>query len=241
MADKWENLTVDGETMRAFVSTPGGATAGTMVIIQHAGGVDDFIQEMTRRSAAAGYASIAPDLYHREDPNTTDDNMTKLGRLRDNNIIMDVNTALDYLRSNNLGNGNVGIMGFCMGGRVAFLMAGANPDAFKASVPFYGGNTMAPWGDGPTPFDLLKNVKCPILGFFGEDDGNPSSDDMLKIARELTANGVDHEFHFYSGTGHAYMDFTNPSRHIESSATASWPITLAFLEKTLGRVPAGTR
>ena len=244
MAEKWEDLQVNGVTMRAFVCTPDGAAPHpAMVVIQHAGGVDNFIQDMTRRSAEAGYTSIAPDLYHREDPNSTDDGMTKLGRLRDTNIVADVNAALAYIRANGVANGSIGIIGFCMGGRVAFQMAGQNPDDFKASVPFYGGNTMNRWGNdaGPTPFDLLKNIKCPVLGFFGEDDANPSPEDMLKIAAELTANSIPHEFHMYSQTGHAYMDHTNPNRYAENSALASWPITLDFLQKTLGRVAAGTR
>ena len=102
---------------------------------------------------------------------------------------------------------------------------------------------MTRWGSdaGPSPFDLLKNIKCPVLGFFGEDDPNPSPEDMLKIAAELTANGILHEFHMYSQTGHAYMDHTNPNRYVENSAIASWPITVAFLQKTLGRVAAGAR
>ena len=94
MAEKWENLQVNGLTMRAFVCTPDGpGPHPAMVVIQHAGGVDNFIQDMTRRSAEAGYTSIAPDLYHREDPNSTDDGMTKLGRLQDTNIVADVNAV----------------------------------------------------------------------------------------------------------------------------------------------------
>ena len=236
MAEQWQNLQVDGSTMRAFVCTPAGAGPHpAMVVIQHAGGVDNFIQEMTRRTAAAGYTAIAPDLYHREDPNSTDDGMTKMTRLRDDNVIKDVNTALDYIQRNGLATDSVGITGFCMGGRVVFLMAGVNP-AFKAAVPFYGGNTMVSWGDGPTPFQRMANIKCPVLGFFGEDDANPSPEDMSKIAAELKSHDIPHEFVSYSHTGHAYMDFTNPNRHAEYSEKASWPITLAFLEKHLVQV-----
>ena len=236
MAEQWENLQVDGSTMRAFLCTPGGAGPHpAVVVIQHAGGVDKFIEEMTRRIAAAGYVGIAPDLYHREDPNSTDGAMTKMQRLRDDTVIQDVNTALEHLRNTGLATDNIGITGFCMGGRVSFLMAGANP-IFKASVPFYGGGTMVSWGDGPSPFDRMANIKCPVLGFFGEDDPNPSPDDMRKIDAELTRHGVPHELHSYAGAGHAYMDFTNAERYREQAEKASWPLTLAFLEKHLGKV-----
>ena len=241
MAEGWEDLPVDGGIMRALLCTPDGpGPFPAVVVIQHAAGVDTFIQEATRRLAAAGYVAIAPDHYHREDPSSPDDGFTKMRRLRDDNIIKEVNLSVEHLRSRGLASDNIGITGFCMGGRVAFMVAGANP-IFKAAIPFYGGGTMKSWGDGPTPFDRLANVKCPVQGFSGEDDENPSPEDMRKLDSELTRHGVPHEFHSYAGTGHAYMDYTNANRYREHAEKASWPLMLAFLENHLkrGTVAAG--
>jgi carboxymethylenebutenolidase len=204
----------------------------------HRGGVDEFMQEMTRRVAAAGFFGISPDLYHRQDPNPTTPLEARTSQLRDIEVIPDVNAAVDFLqRQRTVRRESIGIMGFCMGGRVVFLMATVNP-ALTAAVAFYGGNTMASWGEGPTAFQRLPTTYCPVLGFFGEDDQNPSPEDMRKLDAELTRHKKPHEFHSYPGAAHAYMNFTNKVGYREHAAKASWPITLAFLEKHLGRVPA---
>lgn len=66
----------------------------------------------------------------------------------------------------------VAVLGFCMGGRNTYLLAGARPQHWKAAAVFYGGNIMKPWGDGPAPFELTDQIACPLAGFFGEDDTN---------------------------------------------------------------------
>ena len=233
MADGWQNVQVDDSTMRAFVCIPSGSGPHpAMVIIQGAGGVDNFIQETARRTAASGYTAIAPDLYHRLDPNSNDDSVARARGLDDNKIIEDVNAAVEYIRKQGLATDSIGIMGFCIGGRISFLMAGVNP-AFKAAVPFYGGHSMDSKNGGPTTFSHMRDIKCPVLGFFGEDDLDPSPQDMLKIAAELTVHGVPHEFHMYSGTGHRFMDFDHAPGYREYAEKASWHIAIAFLEKHL--------
>ncbi len=120
-----------------------------------------------------------------------------------------------------------------MGGRVAYMMV-AESVAFKAAVAFYGGTT--PFrGNGPTPFERLPSTHCPVLGFFGEEDANPSPEDMKRLDAECTREGKIHEFHSFPGAGHAYMD-PNSTRYHKAAAEASWPITLAFLEKYLKKV-----
>ena len=237
MPEGWENLTVGGQAMRAFTAAPeGSGPFPAVVVAMHAGGVDPFIQEMTRRLGAAGYLAIAPDLYHLQEPGG--ENSNRMGRLRDNEIIQDVNATVEFLQAKSVVRGDqIGIVGFCMGGRVVFLMAAVNP-AFKAAVPFYAGNMWKAWGDGPSPFEQLATTHSPVLAFFGEEDGNPSPEEMRQLDAELTRLGKPHEFRSYPGAGHAYMDSTNPNRYRQDAADASWPIALGFFEKHLGRVPA---
>ena len=233
MAGRWDTVAVGGASMRCYVTAPDGAGPHpAVVVIQHAGGVDDFIRTMTDRVAEAGYAGIAPDLYHRDDPNSGDDALTRMSRLRDANIVADVNAAIEHLKAlPDVRADRIGITGFCMGGRVAYLMAAQNLE-LKASVVFYGGNTMVSWGEGTPPFELSDRIACPVLGLFGEEDGNPNPADVAKIDAELTRLGRQHEFHSYAGAGHAFMNEGRPS-HRPEAAAAAWVKCIAWFDRYL--------
>jgi len=231
MQTRWDEVQSDGKSMRSYVSVPDATPAPAVVVIQHAGGVDAFVQSMTERVAEAGFVGIAPDLYHREDPNNADDPLTRMGRLRDRNIIADVNAAIAQLHGMPEAGNAIGITGFCMGGRVAYLMATQQPE-LKAAVVFYGGNIMVPWGDGPAPFAESAKIGCPVLGLFGEDDRNPSPADVAKIDEELTRLHKAHEFHSYAGAGHAFMNEGRPS-YREDAARDAWARCVSWFNKHL--------
>jgi carboxymethylenebutenolidase len=240
MASFRESIQVDGQDMKLYLSVPAGkGPFPAVVIIQHQGGVDEFVEEMTDRVASAGYIGVAPDLYHRDGPDCQDDGPTRRARLLDVNVIEDVNATVDFLKGHRGVDGErLGVVGFCMGGRVAYLMAAANP-SFKAAAAYYGGNIMRPWGDGLSPFDRTSEIHCPLIGLFGEEDANPSPADMRKLDAELTRLGKAHEFHSYPGANHAFMNRRGNRYHAEADRD-SWPKTLAFFEKHVGRVPAAS-
>jgi carboxymethylenebutenolidase len=221
MPERWETLQIDGE-MRAYVAVPAGAGPFPAVVVaQHAGGVDQFIQAMTDRFAEAGFVAIAPDLYHREDPNSADDAMRRMSRLRDTNIERDMNAALSHLKAMpDVRANRIGVTGFCMGGRVAYMMAARQPE-LKAAVVFYGGHIMNAWGEGPTPFSQTDAIGCPVLGLFGKLDGNPNPEDVAKIDAELTRLGKTHAFHSYDGVGHAFMSEGRPG-YVPETAAEAW-------------------
>src|SRR5689334_5576174 len=117
IASNWQETESDGSTMKLFVSAPESVSgAPGIVVIQHQGGVDEFTQSMTRRLAEAGYVAAAPDLYHRDGPDCTDDPATRRTRLGDRRIINDVNAAVALLQRHSSVDANrLGIIGFCMG------------------------------------------------------------------------------------------------------------------------------
>jgi carboxymethylenebutenolidase len=241
MASYWDCVKVDGADMRLYVSTPEGpGPFPAVVVIQHQGGVDAFMEEMTQRIASAGYVGVSPDLYHRDPADCQDDAPTRRARLRDVTVIQDVNATVDFLRGHQgVLRDRIGIVGYCMGGRVAYLMAAVNP-LLQAAASYYGGNIMAPWGDGPAPFARTADIHCPVLGLFGEEDANPSPADMRQLDAELTRLGKAHEFHSYPGAGHAFMN-RRGERYRADADQDSWPKTLAFFAKHLGGVSVGAR
>lgn len=229
MAGRWDTVETADGPMRCYVSGAGGPA---IIVAQHAGGVDDFVCGMTDRFGAEGFVAVAPDLYHREEPGSSDDPMTRMSRLRDVTIIRDMNAAVEHAKSlPEVSGDGMGVTGFCMGGRVAYLMASQNP-VFKASVVFWGGNIMVPWGDGPSPYDLTDGIGCPVLGLFGDDDPNPTPADVAKISAEMDRLGKAHEFHSYAGAGHAFMNESRASYREEASKDA-WKRAIAFFNKHL--------
>ena len=186
MSEAWEACDVAGREMQLFVASPEGAgPRPAVVVICHAGGVDEFVMEMTRRIAGEGYVGAAPDLFHRiTDEMVEETGKSKRDQLSDPDLIADVNATVDFLLGHSsIDSGRLGVTGFCSGGRVVWLAAATNAN-FKAAVPHYGGNIMVPWGAATqSPFDLTSAIKCPVMFHFGEVDTN--------LAREL-----DHELDF---------------------------------------------
>ena len=233
MTVRWETTTVNGKEMRLYVGVPHRKGPLPAVVVAHHGpGLDEPMQEVLHRLYREGYAVAVPDLFHRIPAGT--EMMARIGLLRDEQIIADMNAALAHLKAKDIGITRSGVTGFCMGGRVTYLMACANPE-FKAAAVFYGGGMLKQWGDGPTPFERSAAIECPLIGFFGEEDSNPSPDDVRKIDAELTRLGKWHEFHMYKNTHHAFQNFLNPDRYRERAARASWEELLAFFTEYLKR------
>jgi len=232
---RWDTIQVDGQPMRVYLDVPaGGGTVPGVVVIMHGPGLDRFVEDRVEDLARHGYAAIAPDLYHRQPADG--DMMTRVGRLRDGEILADADAAIAHLqRLPDARVRDLAVLGFCMGGRITYLLAGARPAAWQAAGVFYGGNIMKAWGEGPTPLSLTGQIACPVIGFFGLDDTNPSPGDVKTIDAELTAHGKRHEFHSYEGAGHAFLNFMNAERHRPKQGADAWEKMLAFLDAQLNR------
>ena len=229
MASSWQNVQVDGSKMPVYLSTPesGGPVPG-IVVVHGQSGLENFIKETTHMLALQGYVAVAPNLYHRDGPDCKDDNPARKARLRDPGIIADIQGAIGFLRQHpRVDGGKLGIVGFCMGGRIVYLMAAASKE-LKAGVMFYGSGTMVPFGEGPTPFERTREIGCPIQRHFGAEDKNPSPEDMRKLDAELTRWGKLHEFHTYAGAAHAFANTGSSNYRPHAAALA-------------GRVPGSGR
>lgn len=232
MPQRWDTVAVDDSQMRCYVALPEGrGPVPGVVVCMHAPGIDRFIQSMAGRLADEGFAAIAPDLYHR-DPGPEDEPLARMGRLRDEPLSRDLAAATAHLRAlPEVARDRIGVIGFCMGGRCAWLHA-ANDRDLRAAVVFYGGNLFVPWGGGPSPFERSGDIACPVLGLFGAEDTNPSPDDVKKLEAELERLGRPHELHSYEGAGHAFLNFERPS-HRPEAATDAWARCVDWLRRHL--------
>ena len=234
MPSFWDQVQVGNREMEMYVSTPTGAEPFPAVVVcQHGGGVDQFIQTICDRLSQSGYAAVAPNLFHRISGEMLEGGSQPIQHLSDPEIRADIDATVSFLQNHSAINGNrIGITGFCMGGRVAWLGAATNPH-IKAAAPYYGGNIMVPWGVADrTPFDLTGGMSCPLLFHFGELDLNPSRMDMRKLDDELLKFNIPHKFFTYPEADHAFMDFT-AGRYNKQAADESWPRTLEFFAQHL--------
>jgi carboxymethylenebutenolidase len=233
MAGSWEKVKVDNSDMPLYVSVPAGRGPVPGIVVVHGqSGLENFIKETTHMLALQGYAAVAPNLYHRDGPDCKDDGPTRKARLRDATIINDINAAIGFLKNQRqVDGGRLGIVGFCMGGRLVYLMSAASKD-LKAGVMFYGSSTMVPFGEGPSPFDHTREINCPIQGHFGAEDQNPSPEDMRKLDLELTKYGKVHEFHAYAGAAHAFANLGS-NNYRPHAAALSWPKATEFFSRYL--------
>ncbi len=229
-----ESLTVAGGAMEVYVDEPTGAGPHpAMVVAHHRGALDAFTRKYVEDLAAAGYAAAAPALFHRRPAG--EDGMESISNLDDGEIVADLTATVAYLGDlSSVRSDAVGIVGHCMGGRVSFLGAASIPRLAACGI-FYGGNTMKGWGEGnPPPIELSGNIKCPVIGFFGNDDQNPSPADVARIDEEFTKHGIAHTFHAYDGAGHAFQNFMNEAGFREEATNDAQAKLLAFLAETLG-------
>jgi carboxymethylenebutenolidase len=231
---RWDTITVEGKPMRVYLDAPAGrAAAPGVVVIMHGPGLDRFIEDRVEDLARHGYVAAAPDLYYRQ-PADGADMMARIGRLRDAEMLIDVDATVAHMRGQrDTSVTDLGVLGFCMGGRITYMLAGSRPAAWKAAGVFYGGNIMKPWDDRPAPFDLTQHIAAPVIGFFGNEDTNPSPADVDKIDGEMKRLGKPHEFHRYDGAGHAFLNFTNAERYREGPAKDAWDKMLTFLGRHL--------
>jgi carboxymethylenebutenolidase len=228
---KTVSIAAEGGEMEVMLGVPDGAGPfPTLVVAHHRWGLDPFTKSVVERLNANGFIAGAPNFYHRRPKG--EDTSESMKFLDDDEIIADIKTTTAYLQSQDKAKrGAEGMMGHCMGGRHAFLGASAYP--FKAAVMLYGGSILVPRSAGkPAAITRAAGVTCPLIGFFGKEDKNPSPADMAAIDAELTRLGKKHEFHAYDGAGHAFQNFQD-ERYREAASEDAWRRYLAFFRETL--------
>jgi len=206
--------------------------APAVVVMHHRPGIDAFTVDRCDRLAAEGILAVAPDLYHRQAVGVP--TQEAKDHLKDDEIAADIGAALAFLEADpRVDPARIGIIGHCQGGRTALVGLVTHP-AFRAGVLYYGGRAFkALGGDGVAPADKVANIRCPVAGFFGNLDGNPSPEDVDRLSAIMDKAGVKHVFHRYDGAGHGFQDHTAPKRYHESSAKDAWARTLDFLRREL--------
>ena len=247
-AAHWTTIEVDGSPMESYVALPDGPGPFPGVVVgMHLYGVDRGVRKFCDDLAHEGYAAIAPYFFHANTDLTVHEYSSIAfddPRRREEAIIRGRATGLDSLRQDVLGalahlrtlpqvgDSPVGITGFCLGGRLSLYAAGATV-AFAAAAIFYGTDMNRPRGGDPSPLSFAAGIRCPLAGFFGSDDQNPSPADVDEVDAELDRLGIEHTFHRFEGTPHAFNDPFNPVRWSPEPAAEAWRLLIDFFDGAL--------
>ena len=224
-------LTAADGDMPAYVATPEGDARGGIVVVQEAFGVTPHIQSICRRLSDAGYAAIAPALFHRVGSPVLDYGDFEAVRpamtsLTAGGIETDLDAAFADLKHRGFDGTDVGIVGFCMGGTVA-LFAGTQW-RLGAAVTFYGGGVTQGRFGFPSLVDVAPDLESPWLGLYGDLDQGISVDEVEALRRVTDAATVATEIVRYPEAGHGFNCEDRPEAYHEPSATDAWRRTLAW-------------
>ncbi len=233
MADELKEQMVsypsEGVTVRAYLVAPQGqAMRPAMIVVQEWWGLNDHIKDVARRYAREGYIAIAPDLYSRlghkvtADPNEAGKLMNQL---RQEDGLKDLSATVKYLKSvEGVDPNRIGVTGFCMGGSYALMLPCVNRD-IKAAAPYY--------GQVPNPDTPLKDLACPVLYIYGEEDGWITKADVQRLAAALKKYNKTGEIKTYPGAPHAFFNDTRKDVYKPAEAKDAWARTQAFFKQYL--------
>jgi len=231
-----------GDQIDAYLARPLGVAAMPgVVIIHHMPGWDGPTKEIARRFAHHGYAAISPNLHFREGKATPQENSASVraaGGMPDDRTMGDVQGAVDYLRTLPYLNGRVGIIGYCSGGRQAYLAA-CTLKGIDAAIDCYGGGVVAKPEEltarqPVAPIEFTKDLQCPLLGLFGVEDTRPSPDDTARTREALEKFGKIYDFHTYDNAGHAFFAVDRP-QYRQAAALDGWEKVFGFFGTYLRR------
>jgi carboxymethylenebutenolidase len=220
----------NGSTASGYLATPPSGSGPGVLVIQEWWGLDPSLKQNTDRLAAAGFVALAPDLYHGQLAHH--DEMDKAEHLMKSmppdRAARDMSSAVDYLANHAAVTGKgIGVVGFCMGGMLGWILAANRPDKVKAVVPFYG------YPPPPMEPDWSK-FDAKVQGHMAERDDFFGPDGARALESKLRGMGKDVTLTIHTGTGHAFMGPHNALGNLDEELAAEiWPQVVSFLRENL--------
>ena len=223
-------------TIPAYYARPQGAGPFPVVLVNaEIFGVHEYIKDVCRRLAHAGYMAVAPEIYARlADMSKMTDVQAiirdVISKAPDATVMSDLDSTMKWAVANKGDGAKLAVTGFCRGGRNTWMYAAHNPN-LKAAVAWYG-----PVGGNPSPIqpttvaDIADQVKCPLLGLYGGKDAGIPVESVQKVAAAAKAAGKEVEIHVYPDAPHGFHADYRPS-YTKDAAEDGWNRMLAWFKK----------
>ena len=218
-----------------YLAKPTGVPGIGVVVMMEAFGLNAYIKGVCERFARAGYMAIAPDIYHGETFEYSDREraIARVNDVDDDVAMHEVGSALDILVTQGSRDGRLAVIGFCMGGRLAFLANAVHGARLAASVSFYGGGIApaVPRGKRKPLIDRVGDLSAPQLLIYGARDASIASDEHARIAKALSDANKRYTLAVLPDAPHAFATVDRESYHAPA-AEAAWRIAFAFFVDT---------
>ena len=239
VASQQVTVKTGSESMPCHLARPtsGGPYPG-IVVVMEAFGLNDNIKTITNRFAAEGFVAIAPNLYFRQPNNVVAYNdlpgaFKLMGSVNDDQVVADMTAAINFLKTQPNVKPKFATVGYCMGGRIAFLTACRNSEV-NATAPYYGGGMVTSrQPNTKAPIEYVSGLRAPVLAFFGGKDAFIPITEVDKFRDALKAAAKPAEVVFYPDADHGFMCDDRPSHHAQHAKEA-WAKTIAFFKQHLG-------
>jgi carboxymethylenebutenolidase len=227
----------DGDTFTGHVVLPPTRSGPGVLLLQEIFGVNDFVLGKAEALADLGYVVCCPDVFWRVERDVAlghdDEALTRglelggrFGSEVDGDVtVSDLTAALEHLRGLPETTGRLGVLGYCLGGTLAYLVATAAP--VDACVSYYGSGV-------PGALDRADRLSCPTLFHFGGRDDYVPAADAEAVAAAFSGRD-DVVVRVEPDAGHAFENLLSPHFANPDAASRSWPVTTDFLARWLQR------
>ncbi len=214
----------NGHTCDGYLA--GDGTGPGVIVIQEWWGLVPHIKDVADRFAAAGFTALAPDLYHGQSTTEPDGAGKLMMALNIDQAAKDLSGAIALLQERT-GRGHVGVVGFCMGGGLALVLASKRPDAVAAAAPYYG---VIPWKSVQPDWSAITAT---VVGEYGELDDSANPDAVHALEAKLRELGKDATLHVHPGAQHAFFNDTRPEVYDADASTVAFDRTVDLFRSAL--------
>jgi carboxymethylenebutenolidase len=233
-----KNIQISKDLPGYYVTPAGAGKFPAVIVLMEAFGLNQWCKSICDRLAQSGFAAIAPDFYRGATYAYTDvpSAIAKLKSLNDDAIMGDVGQTIDFLTNKpEINATGIGVIGFCMGGRYAFLANMTHPTKIKAAIAFYGGGIDAAAGNPlgqKSLLDRVPNMQAPIMLMYGSEDRLIAAEEHGRIATALSKAKKRYILNLFPNAGHGFMSDRRDS-FAPVAAAEAWMMTTGFLSTNL--------